>query len=326
MVAIGDAHTCTNPLYGRGCSLGIVHAELLADAVAAHDTFDEAFHLDFEAATAREIEPWYKASVTQDRAQRAEAHRLLLESRGEAPEVDESDPDEVQRQFMRSVLREGLLPALRTDATVFRAFLRGFNLLSSPDALMEDTEVMAKVFEAYQSRDEREPEPPLGPDRAELQADRHRRRLDPTPPRRTWLLVPRWGAVRLRTHARASPASTRSRFGEQRAERPGAAYPPATGMMLTVSPSGTEVLRPSRKRTSSSATKTFTKRRRPPSSSRRRSAKPGWADSRLVKTSPTVAPSTATSDAPPVRVRRVVGTRTVTLIAAAPGWGWDRRS
>jgi len=170
VVAIGDAHTCTNPLYGRGCSLGIVHAELLADAVAEHASFDDAFHLAFEEATAREIEPWYVASVTQDRAQRAEAHRLLLESRGEATETDESDPEEVQRQFMRSVLREGLLPALRTDASVFRAFLRGFNLLSSPDALLQDTEVMAKVLEAYQSRDEREPDPPLGPDRAELLA------------------------------------------------------------------------------------------------------------------------------------------------------------
>ena len=168
VVAIGDAHTCTNPLYGRGCSLGIVHAELLADAVAEHDAFDDEFHLAFEEATAREIEPWYKAAVTQDRAQRAEAHRLLLEARGEAPEPDESDPDEVQREFMRSVLREGLLPALRTDATVFRAFLRGFNLLSSPDALMQDTEVMAKVLEAYQSRHEREPDPPLGPDRADM--------------------------------------------------------------------------------------------------------------------------------------------------------------
>jgi 2-polyprenyl-6-methoxyphenol hydroxylase-like FAD-dependent oxidoreductase len=168
VVAIGDAHTCTNPLYGRGCSLGIVHAELLADAVAEHPAFDDAFHLAFEAATAREIEPWYKAAVMQDRAQRAEAHRLLLESRGEAPEPDDDDPEEVQRRFMREVLKEGLFPALRTDATVFRAFLRGFNLLSSPDALMQDTEVMAKVLEAYQTRHEREPDPPLGPDRAEM--------------------------------------------------------------------------------------------------------------------------------------------------------------
>jgi 2-polyprenyl-6-methoxyphenol hydroxylase-like FAD-dependent oxidoreductase len=170
VVAIGDAHTCTNPLYGRGCSLGMVHAELLADAIAEHASYDEPFHLSFEAATAEQIEPWYRAAVMQDRATRAEAHRLLLEARGEAPEAGEGDddPEQVQRNFMRSVLRDGLLPALRTDATVFRAFLRGFNLLDSPEALMQDSEVMARVLEAYQSRDEREPDPPMGPDRAEM--------------------------------------------------------------------------------------------------------------------------------------------------------------
>lgn len=169
VVAIGDAHTCTNPLYGRGCSLGMVHAELLADAVAGHESFDEGFHLDFEAATTREIEPWYRAAVMQDRAQRAEAHRLLLASRGESPDPDgEEDPEQIQRTFMRSVLRDGLLPAVRTSADVFRAFLRGFNLLEAPEALMQDTVVMAKVLEAYQSKDEREPEPPLGPERAVL--------------------------------------------------------------------------------------------------------------------------------------------------------------
>ena len=26
--AVGDAHTCTNPLYGRGCSLAMVQAQL----------------------------------------------------------------------------------------------------------------------------------------------------------------------------------------------------------------------------------------------------------------------------------------------------------
>jgi len=68
------------------------------------------------------------------------------------------------------VLREGLLPAVRTDATVFRAFLRGFNLLEPPEAILQDPEVMAKVLEAYQARDERAPEPPLGPERADLLA------------------------------------------------------------------------------------------------------------------------------------------------------------
>ena len=34
--AIGDAHTCTNPLYGRGSSLAVLQAVLVADALAAH--------------------------------------------------------------------------------------------------------------------------------------------------------------------------------------------------------------------------------------------------------------------------------------------------
>jgi len=173
VVAVGDAHTCTNPLYGRGCSLAMVHAELLADALAEHRAVDEAFHLAVEAAAATEIEPWYRASVQQDRMQRAEAARQLAAVNGvdsvPSPDV-EQDAEDVQRLFMRSVLREGLFPAVRTDPTVFRAFLRGFNLLEAPEALMQDSEVMARVLEAYQAKDERPPEPALGPDRAELLA------------------------------------------------------------------------------------------------------------------------------------------------------------
>jgi len=172
VVAVGDAHTCTNPLYGRGCSLAMVHAELLADALAEHGSADEGFQLAFEAATAEQIEPWYRASVNQDRMQRAEASRLLAEADGVAapPASGDGDAEDDPRLLMRAVLREGLLPAVRTDATVFRAFLRGFNLLEPPEAILQDPEVMAKVLEAYQARDERAPEPPLGPERADLLA------------------------------------------------------------------------------------------------------------------------------------------------------------
>lgn len=171
VVAVGDAHTCTNPLYGRGCSLAMVQAELLADALRSHPEADEAFHLAYEEATAGEIEPWHRASVSQDRLQRAETARLLA-TPGEptGSSADDQDAGATQRQLMRSVMREGLLPAVRTDPTVFRAFLRGFNLLEAPEALLRDADVMGRVMEAYQSRDQRPPEPPLGPDRAELLA------------------------------------------------------------------------------------------------------------------------------------------------------------
>ncbi len=84
--------------------------------------------------------------------------------------ADDQDPAATGQQLMRSVMREGLFPAVRTDPTVFRAFLRGFNLLEAPEVLLQDAEVMARVMEAYQSRDQRLPEPPLGPDRTELLA------------------------------------------------------------------------------------------------------------------------------------------------------------
>ncbi len=171
VVAVGDAHTCTNPLYGRGCSLAMVQAELLAEALCAHPEIDDLFHLAYEAANAREIEPWYRASVSQDRLQRAEAARLLADpNEPTVSAADDQDPAATGQQLMRSVMREGLFPAVRTDPTVFRAFLRGFNLLEAPEVLLQDAEVMARVMEAYQSRDQRLPEPPLGPDRNELLA------------------------------------------------------------------------------------------------------------------------------------------------------------
>lgn len=145
--AVGDAHTCTNPLYGRGCSLAMVQATLLADAVSAHGTDAEARAAAYEAASAEEIEPWYHAAVLADRDNRGEASG------------DESDP----RNFMRAVLRDGLAPAMRLDQRVFRAFLRTFNLLTTPDALMRDGELISRVIEVYNDRDNRPPEPDLGP-------------------------------------------------------------------------------------------------------------------------------------------------------------------
>ena len=46
-------------------------------------------------------------------------------------ELSSEDP----RAFMQAVFRDGLLPAMRTSPAVFRAFLRWFNLLVTPEAL-----------------------------------------------------------------------------------------------------------------------------------------------------------------------------------------------
>lgn len=162
--AVGDAHTCTNPLYGRGCSLAFVQASLLADARAAHPDDRDAALLAYEAASRRDIEPWYHASVHADRQTRAWAERERRARRGE----DTTELDASEDVTTRDLLRHGLMPAVGTDPDVFRAFLRMMNLLQSPEALMTDPVVIGTVLRTYQERDERPPEEPLGPPRREM--------------------------------------------------------------------------------------------------------------------------------------------------------------
>ena len=158
VIPVGDAVLCTNPLYGRGCSIAFWGANLLAQAVGAHPSDVRAMAVAYDSALRSEIFPWYRSGVEQDAEARRVSAALL---KGEDPDGDTSDP----RTLMRSVFRDGLLPAIRTDSVVLRAFFRGLNLLSTPDSLMKDAEVTNRVFAAWQQRDQRPAEPPLGPRR-----------------------------------------------------------------------------------------------------------------------------------------------------------------
>jgi hypothetical protein len=71
---------------------------------------------------------------------------------------------------MASLLRDGVLPATRTDPKVWRAFVRVFNLLVPPEQLMADGEVIASVMAAYGERHARPDPEPLGPGRAQMLA------------------------------------------------------------------------------------------------------------------------------------------------------------
>lgn len=163
LLPVGDAVICTNPLYGRGCSIGYWGAHLMNEAITAHaDDLSESaltvLALEYDAAMRREILPWYEAGVQQD----AEARRVAkAHLEGVDPDGDSSDP----RTFARSVFREGLLPALRSDAVVLRAFFRTLNLLDEPDALLKNAEVSNRVLMIWQDRENRPPETPLGPKR-----------------------------------------------------------------------------------------------------------------------------------------------------------------
>lgn len=157
---LGDALVCTNPLYGRGCSTGFWHAQLLADIVAAYPGDGRTQALAHHEATEELIVPWYRAAVANDAEARRVAAAILD---GEDPD-DPSDP----QAMMRGVLRDGLAPALRMDAVVLRSFLTTLNLLSAPDAMLKDADVSGRIFAIWSDRENRPPEPSLGPPRDEL--------------------------------------------------------------------------------------------------------------------------------------------------------------
>jgi 2-polyprenyl-6-methoxyphenol hydroxylase-like FAD-dependent oxidoreductase len=151
--AVGDAHTCTNPLYGRGCSLAVAQAVLLADAVAAHPHDAEASATAYEAACARDVEPWFHVSVTMDRAG--------------------ADPGGVLPGGDGGKAMAAVFAASATDPVLGRGLVRFWNLLATPLDLMQDGALMNRMAEVMADPDAH-PLPAVdGPSRRELLAALH---------------------------------------------------------------------------------------------------------------------------------------------------------
>ncbi len=162
---IGDAVVHTNPISGRGCTLAWIQATLLADAFEEHGDDLAALALAIDAGIQREIVPWYEAGLAQDRdAMDVDA----VQREGRDPfAVNRPDGTVDPRAYMRSLLRDGLIPGLREDLDLLRAFMRIFNLLEAPSDMLKRPDLMQSVLAAYQRRDGREPLV-LGPDRNEM--------------------------------------------------------------------------------------------------------------------------------------------------------------
>jgi hypothetical protein len=128
----------------------MVHAFGFADLLTGDDD-PGRLALALDGLTRTEIDPWYRASVAQD-----------LENQKAA------NGESVTEDPMRSLMRDGLMPAVRTDPAVFRAFLRVLNILDPPDAMIANPEVTGRILEVWQARGER-PDPPAdGPTQEEM--------------------------------------------------------------------------------------------------------------------------------------------------------------
>ncbi|MGH2758147.1 MAG: NAD(P)/FAD-dependent oxidoreductase [Actinomycetota bacterium] len=150
---VGDASVCTNPLYGRGCSLGMVHGVLFAETLGRDGEDARDLAIAFDEATQRELVPWYVASKQQDKVS-------MAVQRGD--ELSEFDT------FVRSLVTDGVFPASRYDADVSRAWFRTFNLLTPPDSLMTNPDVMRTVMEYWNGRESRDRPEAMGPPREDF--------------------------------------------------------------------------------------------------------------------------------------------------------------
>ena len=158
--AIGDAHTCTNPLYGRGSSLAVLQATLVADALEAHPDDRDAAARSYEMASAARVEPWFDVSVLTDAAA-----AKPTSPRPEAPVDDSPRAPQLDLATLRRIAASG-------DPELAVIVARTMSLLVTPQEVFGDPEVLARLATAASTERPRDPNRPVRPPltRAEILA------------------------------------------------------------------------------------------------------------------------------------------------------------
>jgi len=170
LLVVGDALCTTNPIYGWGATMALTYAFRAADAVLAHGDDPEAVVLAYDAAVAAEADGVFQASAASDRVRSARY-------RGEPV-----DPGDAWTAEEEDLIDRGVVPGVRRDPDMLRAWLRRLGLLDPPDALLAGPAMLAKV-RAEHDRIAAKPPAWAGPTRSEfleLVAAAHP--AGPTPP------------------------------------------------------------------------------------------------------------------------------------------------
>lgn len=162
LFAIGDAAVRTNPLYGRGCSAGVVHAHILRAALDA--TEDPVARAEIvERETRKALRPYYDIMVKQD----------LQAIRRAEHERDPAYKPRLRARIMKSFVEDALTPATRGDLKVLRASSRAFHMFEDPTAWLKEPPILARILRMWtmpkaKKRARRLYPPALGPTRGEM--------------------------------------------------------------------------------------------------------------------------------------------------------------
>ena len=159
---IGDSFIRTNPLYGRGCTFSAVQAEILVHTFDRTDNAVARATLFFE--NVREaLHPYYKDMVNQDRGAIRRAYNAL-------------NPDyrpSMRNRVIRSFAEDALIPAMRGNLPLLRAFMRSFHMIEKPNTFIRDPANVAKIMQIWARGKKRNADyyqPKLGPGRTEMMA------------------------------------------------------------------------------------------------------------------------------------------------------------
>ncbi len=139
--AVGDSAVRTNPLYGRGCSTGILHAHVLADILAKEDDPVQRAII-FDQQTEAELRPIYKASLREDK-------RGIRQARAIITGRESDEPDSFGASFKKWIglaVGEAIGAAAREQLHVLRGAMRTFNLLEKPGDFMKDWKIRLTIL------------------------------------------------------------------------------------------------------------------------------------------------------------------------------------
>ena len=142
LLLVGDAAVHTNPSAGRGVALALAHARALADVLdyAKKEGHDSAkLAENWEQITSELFDPWLNSQIQIDHEHRIRI-RASIEGRQWA----------ISNNNLSSRLSNGLM-ALRDCPIVGAAGDRLFNLLSPPEDIYRNREVMRRVLRETRS-------------------------------------------------------------------------------------------------------------------------------------------------------------------------------
>jgi 2-polyprenyl-6-methoxyphenol hydroxylase-like FAD-dependent oxidoreductase len=136
--AVGDSAVRTNPLYGRGCSAGVVHAHVLRDVLDGSADPRERARM-FDKRTQETLRSFYDTMARQDRISIKRAQH----------ERDPSYKPGLRARMTRSFVEDGIAPTTRGDMTVLRAFSRAFHMIDDPANWLKRPEILATILKFW---------------------------------------------------------------------------------------------------------------------------------------------------------------------------------